>query len=411
MSERWWAWSLSCLLIAQGWAQGLDTLALKERRAQHFLELDASGLYDSNTLRNDLVLGLWKGNTLDRGVRQRSDGQQGRENRAGYLLEGQLSYAWGDTLFGTPHMRPRIAVGYHDVMGLRYASDLYHVTFFGNAEFENGTAHLGPTYLEQVRYQTFGIGFEDTDTRSYLMVQLVNGQALNAARIEQADLFTATDGRYLQLDLNGSYARSDTAPTSGFVTQGMGLALSAQVNVPVRLGKHAGKITLDVQDFGAIAWNGESLRIPKDSTISYDGIRVVDVLDLNGVLIGSTSLQDTLGLNYRKGGFLRPLPTRLAARFSITADHAMTYEAQVDVRNLPGYLPHALIAAQHRFAGRNALRAEVSYGGFGDWRAGIGAERELVRGLRLGLRTSNALGWASGNARGKSLMLRLDYAW
>jgi hypothetical protein len=402
-------------------AQGLDTVPYPGIRselesyglsaaARHFLRVEGTGIYDSNALRNDLVSGLWNGGTLDRETRQRSEGRSDRSNRAGYQLEASITYAWGDTLFGNGHMRPRLSVAYHDVMGLRYANDLYHLTFFGNADFENANAHLGGSAIEQVQYQTFGFGFEDKGTRSYLLFQLVNGRSLNSARVDKADLFTATDGRYLQLDLEGSYARTDTAAPAA-LSNGVGAALSSEVNARFRFFGRPALFTIGVQDLGVIVWSSQSLRVPKDSVLVYEGIRVDDVLDLDGALVGNSLSQDTLGFSYRRGSFLRPLPTLAYMRVTVAAAHNMRYGAELNLRNLPGYIPHGQLFASHVFAERNVLRLETSFGGFGGWRAGVGYERAICKGLVLSLRTANAIGWLSGHARGRSLAVAIQMAW
>lgn len=367
-------------------------------------------MYDANALRNDLVTALWRGGVISRELRQRSEGTSADINRAGYALEATLSYSWGDALFGSGTMRPRLSISYRDLLGMRYADDLYHATFFGNADHENDLMYLGPSAFEKVRYQTFGFGFEDTRTRSFFMVHLVSGQDFSAALIDRADLFTATDGQYLRMELDGSYARSADDGFSNLRSRGIGAALSFRVNVPLTIGARRLAFSFAVDDLGAIAWNDRSLRVPRDTTILYEGIRVENVLDIDGVLIDRDGLQDTLGLRYQPGAFLRPLPTRMHASFSYDAAFAMRYTAEADIRNLPGYRPHVTLIARHAYRA-NAFRAEISFGGFGGWRAGLGAERLFGKRLQLGLRLPNVIGMVSENARGRAVMLSAGLSW
>jgi len=376
----------------------------------HLLHLETTAMYDASALRNDLVTALWRGGTISRELRHRSEGTTTNVNRAGYLLEATLTYAWGAQLFGNGNMRPRLSVAYDDVLGMRYTDDLYHVSFFGNRNYENDRAELGPTAFEKVRYQSFGFGFEDKGSGSFLMLHLVNGQDLQAARIDQADLFTATDGQYLRLDLDGSYARSAEDSASGWRSRGIGASMSFRVNAALPIGERALAFSLGVNDLGAIAWNDRSLRVPRDTTILYEGIQVNDVLDIDGVLIDGDGLQDTLGLGYEAGAFLKPLPTKLYASLAYDCAFAMRYKAEVDLRNLPGYAPHAVFSARHTYRS-NAFRAEVSFGGFGGWRAGLGAERVFGKRLLLELRIPNMIGMVSENARGRAVMLSAGLCW
>ncbi len=420
MNRYWYlvlgCWSLSLALQAQV----TDSLSTSPTtrvgdpvplapQAQHFLRIDALGMFDSNVLRNELVMGLWRGEALGRDLRQRSQRTTQAANRAGYVLEGRMSYAWGNALFGDPSIRPRLSVSYADVMGLRYADDLYSVTFFGNARYEDRVAELGPASLEQVRYQTFGFGIEDKASRSYFMIQLVNGQRLTGATIRQADLFTGTDGRYLRLDLDGAFAQSDTA--GNMFSNGVGLAISAEVDHAFMFCRRPAQFIIGMNDLGAIAWNGNSLRVPKDSTIRYDGVRVENVIDLEGLVVGQDGLQDTLGLGYERGGFLRPLPARAFARLRVEVTDRIGITAQVEGRALPGFLPRATIAGDHRFGRNERVRAEASAGGFGGWRVGAAWEHRFCKALRTTVALENALGMVSTNARGKSLSLGVELEW
>ncbi len=422
MSRSWAV--LGCVpLVCCAFAQVPDSLrvttyhstpdsgyAWPSERARHVLKFQAITMYDANAIRNDLVTALWRGGFISKELRQRSEGTSQDVNRAGYALQSTLSYSWGDTLFGNGRMRARLSVAYHDVLGMRYTDDLYHATFFGNADHENDWMDLAPSAYEKVRYQTFGFGFEDKSTGSYLMAHVVCGQDLSAANMDRADLFTATDGQYLRMELEGSHARSEDDGVGSWKPRGAGAALSFRVNAPLPIGKRNIAFSIGMDDLGAIAWNKRSLRVPKDTTMLYDGIQVEDVLDIDGVLITRDGLQDTLGLGYEEGAFLRPLPTKLYASFAYDAAYTMRYAAELDVRKLPGYLPHAVFSARHGYR-KNAFRAEVSFGGFGGWRAGLGVERAVGKALLLELRVPNVIGTVSASARGRSVMLTTFVYW
>lgn len=414
---------LSCLLAHLAAGQGTDTTrtaafmpplssgpVLPEVSQDHVLRWRATAMYDATALRNDLVTALWRGGWISRELRQRSAGASSTPDRAGYVLASELSYSWGKAFLGLTSVRPRLSVAYNDVLGMRYTNDLYRATFFGNGDHENDVMYLAPSAYEKVRYQSLGFGVEHKATGSYLMVHAVSGQDLSAASIRRADLYTATDGRYLRLDVDGDHARSSDDGITDWRSRGIGFALSFQLNTPVLLGKHRADLTIGGSDLGDVLWNRSSLHVDRDSTILYEGIRVNDVLDIDGVLLDRNALQDTLGLGYRSGSFLRPLPSRLYASFAYEAAFGMRYAAEVDVRNLPGYRPRGVVSARHAYR-NNAFRAEVSFGGFGGWRAGLGAERRFGRGFTLELVVPNVLGMVSENARGRAVQITAGFAW
>ena len=383
-----------------------------------WLRVEASGLYDSNALRNDLVIGIRRGDVLSEDLRRSTqDGLKGN-NRAGYALDLRATYVCGDTLFGDGSLRPMISVALHDVMGLRFTDDLYNLTFFGNTPYENRTASLGGTAFTQLSYQTVGFGFQDVASNSFLRLELVNGQRMNSATLRQADLFTATDGRFLQLDLDGSYARSDTAQQGFGTSNGLGLALSAAVEKPIRLLGKPGSIQLSVTDLGFVAWNGNAERVVNNSIIHYQGIEVDNIFDLDGVVLDQAELQDTIGLEFERGGFTQILPTKVEARLrterrttgAYVYPNTYIWELLVDQRNLPGYSPQIMLTRS--FWSEHQLKAEISlsHGGFGGTRVGIGAMWLASPTFIVALRVPNVIGPLAGSSHGAAIVLGLDVA-
>lgn len=398
--------------------QGFNAAKSHRELQTNWLRIEASGLYDSNALRNDLVTSMRRGDVLSEDLRRDTQEELKGNNRAGYALDFRTSYAWGDSLFGDASIRPMLSVAHHDAMGLRFADDLYDLTFFGNTQFENKTASLGGTAFTQITYQTFGFGFEGAASNSFIRLELVNGQRMNSATLRKADLFTATDGRFLELDLDGSYARSDTANSAFGTSSGLGLALSAAVEKPVMVLGTKGSFRVGVEDLGFVTWNGNAQRIVNNSTIHYEGIEVDNIFDLDGVVLDQAELQDTIGLAYSTGAFSQLLPTKLEARIRTNRRTSGAYvypntyiwELAVDQRNLPGYAPHFMLTRS--FWSEHQLKAEVSlsYGGFGGARVGIGAMWLASPSFIVGLRVPNTIGPLVGSGRGAAVLLGIDIA-
>lgn len=421
MSDRAWRRIvLGCLQLvtlctaAQSGGDG-EVLRMDMWRApthtRHHLDLRFSALYDATDLRNELVLGLWRGEALGRELRQRSSGTQASPSRAGYVLETTMTYAWGERLFGHRNLRPRIMAGHRDMLGIAYNDDLYRVTFFGNADYENAIARLGPVRSVRMRYQTIGIGLEHRDRRSYVVVQWVNGQRLSTADVDRADLFTATDGRYLLLNINGRYSVSDTSNGGRGPGHGSGAALSAAYDRKLPWLPGQANATVGVEDVGFIAWDRNSLHVDRDSLIRYEGLQVDDVLDLDGTLVGTAGLQDSLGLGYRRGGRVKALPTRLFGRFTWWPRQRWGMIAEVEQRNLPGFIPRASATLIHGWGPRGRVALALAHGGYGGWRPGAAYMRVIKPGVVLQAELPNLSGPLSGRARGLAVGLGLSWNW
>jgi hypothetical protein len=197
-------------------------------------------------------------------------------------------------------------MAYHDVTGMRFTDAVYQLTFFGNARFEGDAAILAPSAVEQQRYQTLGFGIKHATRETFLRLDLVNGQYLNAVRLDRGYLYTAQDGTSLEADVDGSWYTSDTAGQQFGKSNGLGLSISGALE----LRSNTMRYSLRVEDLGFIAWNSNAQQLLQNDVISYDGLHVEDILDLSGSVLGDNWISDTLGLNTTSGGFLRPLPAR-----------------------------------------------------------------------------------------------------
>jgi hypothetical protein len=303
------------------------------------------------------------------------------------------------------------------VEGMRFTKDDYQLTFFGNSDLADQTAHLGPSRHEQVQYSTIGFGVQDRKTGTWLELALVNGHSLNAANIRTADLYTAPDGRYLDLKLDGDYWASDTAQQGSGRNNGIGAAINFQWNTSVCLLGAPAILGIGVRDLGFIAWNGNSVRVSSDSTIHFEGLIVDHILDLGDLGIDRTTLQDSLGLGFESGSFLRALPARFAANLRFgrplgreDPGQLYTYELTVEQHILPGYVPYARLDRNFGLSQALCAGVGVSYGGFGELRVAAGLDAQ-VGVLRINLRTANVIGLVSDQAMGRSLMLGIEAAW
>lgn len=393
-------------------AQTTDTTSLRHRYT-----VEGIGGFDGNGMRNDIVMPMLFGGELGRDARQSALDGIGAMGRGGIELGARATATWGNHLFGSQNWQARTSVAWQYAVGARFSHDAFAVAFFGNAAYEDQTAHLGPLRFDQWHYQTLGFGIENARTGAYVELAVVNGTGSNSADVERADLFTAPYGRYLDLDLAGSYHRSDTAAGAGF-SKGLGAAINAKW---VKTGKIAGApaaYAFQVTDAGFLAWNASSLSARTDSMIHFEGVRITDVFDLNGPLVDRTRLQDSLGLGFERGGYIRPLPARALAtvrwgerRKPGHGADRYAYALSVDQRWIPGYIPRGR-ASRFLSLGRSfTLNVGAGYGGFGGWRALAGLEFANAHGITCSLTTSNVLGTALGGMVGKDLEFRIQAYW
>lgn len=411
--NRWSAVvALSCSIAVHGqWSvsRSEQGRTLQGERA-NLVQVEAWFDYNANSLRNELVAGLWKGSYLDRDLRERSRATMGNRNSVGYALGGRATWLGATGIEGHEQWRSLMSVAYHEQMGMRFTRDLYALSFFGNAGYEARRADLGPTAVERIRYQTIGVGMQHAHSNSYARVDFVIGQSYDAADVQWAGLYTGVDGRVLRASVLADYQRSDTASSRFGQVNGFGLAISGRWETELHRCMEGARFSLEVEDFGFANWTKTSQRLKKDTILEYDGIRVASILDLDYVIIGEDQLLDTFGLRYDQGAFTTWLPFALRAHLRMPLTEVWTWSATLEQRKLPGYVPQLLFAGERNFGDRTQVGACLGFGGFGGLRLGAMVRHRLGERSLLELSSPHLPGLVSGAARGAGLQFGIQYA-
>lgn len=394
----------------------LDSAGAPRTERHHRIQFSSFAAYQSTGIENGLVSAMFAGGEVSRELRQPTLDRLQPANRAGYGLGLELGYTWKAGLFGSSSLWPRISAAYRDQLGVAFSRDAFQVSFFGNKAFEGRTAELGPGRFDRQVYQTLAFGVGKGPLGPYVELGLVAGWQLDQGHVRRASLYTAPLGEFLEVDLDGSYTRSDTARTNA--PRGLGGVINAGWSQQIRFLGNQAKFSIEARDVGLIAWGASSLSVQKDSLIHFDGFEIAGILDLDELVLNQHSLQDSLGLGYRAAPVSTWLPAQLTAALEFGRAHRSRdgetmhpYRLLAEHRFIPGFLPYAM--AQRRFFVSDAFTMEggVAAGGFGGIQAVFGASIWLGHSLNLDLFTHNLGGFLSDRATGKSLGLRLAATW
>jgi len=299
-----------------------------------------------------------------------------------------------------------VHIGYRDVLGTRFTQDMYSIAFFGNAAYEDRVAFLGAAHMAMC-YQTVGIGVASADQRSYVRVELVNGQSMNASYVPDAEVYTGVDGRVIEADLNARYWSSDTAGSGLGMSKGLGMALSGRWSTRAVSGNLPVEIGVAVQDLGFVVWDDRSVRLARDTLISFEGLVVDDIFDLDGVLSDGEQLLDTFGLRYTTGSFRSLLPFRLSLNMDFTLDNGWYTGFLIQQMNLPGYAPQFTAFGAKRLGERTLVGGELTAGGFGGVRLGSRVRHRFGERLWATAGCSHLPGLVMGRTRGFGLQFGL----
>ena len=376
--------------------------------AGHDRALILEGAFDfnANSLLNELPVALWRGAYLDRELRGRSRDALRVRNSAGYLIDARITYT-GPV---QERWRPEVSVAHHEHMGVRFPADLFNITFFGNAGYEERRADLGPARFTRMRYQTIGVGVRHARQSHYARIDLVMGESHTAADIRWADLYTGADGRVLRANVNGRYQRSDSIEAAPGSLQGLGLALSGRWQLPLSRPHRGLLIELEAQDFGFCSWGRTGQRLERDTALVFEGITVENILELDQAVLGEDQVLDTLGIRFRASAYSTWLPFRLSARMRGRLSERWKGSITVDQRNLPGYVPQVAFAAERMLGAGSDAGLTLSMGGFGGLRLGASATHVIKERWLITMATPHLPAFFTQRTRGAGVCFQMAYA-
>jgi hypothetical protein len=177
----------------------------------------------------------------------------------------------------------RLEDRYH--VSAAFTRDLYRLAFFGNKVFDGATASAGPFLFRSIAYRYYGIEFgkwfRKGEEQYRLGVELAYLEGRRGIEIDakRANLSTGTDGRFVQLDVNGYYYESDTTRHSGsrflWPSTGNGMAGSLSLEWWHPEGHY---LNFYARDIGFIDWKRTGIDYQADTSVFFDGFQIPNVI-------------------------------------------------------------------------------------------------------------------------------------
>ena len=197
----------------------------------------------------------------------------------------------------------------------KFDNDLLKVILKGNYEFQDETLEFNNTRFRGNRYQQFKLFFENKAENYDFGIGLsyVHGNHNFTLISNNASLYTAPFGTYLNLDYDINAYLTDTTDFSLFETNGNGIAFDFSGSLTIL--KH--KINLYLLDLGYIFWNNNSNNIFVDSSYVFNGVNIDNVFDFNdSILEVSNVINDYDNINEDRSSFKSYLCSNIGMKVS-----------------------------------------------------------------------------------------------
>ncbi len=333
--------------------------------------------YGSTVIDQAFARNFFRNRFITESDKQRVDQRLGAVNRLGYTSRAGIGLSRLGVDKRGEFFRWQLFAGSYRVLGARFPSDAFRLTFFGNSMFEGDTAYFGGFRFLDMQYKKLEISYQwlrqEASARSAFTASfaLLHGSQLTTMNMKRGTLYTAANGISLDLDWSGQVVLSDTAWAGNGAIRGIGPALGFGFD---RKSDRSEWHVL-ISDLGFIRWSAKSLQYSADTSVSWSGLLVNNPF-AEGALNPSAYVMDSLlvyaGAHSIQKPYYNLVPFRAEGSFSWFLNPKQKFTLGARYLYIAGYIP--LVYLNWSLSAANGtilLEPGISYGGFRGVDAGL----------------------------------------
>ena len=384
--------------------EGYDTLSYS-----HEITVRGNLDYYGTSVQNDIISKFIRGGQITEENKDNSFDRHKAINRLGGIGEGEIEYRnYRKQLFKNKDWGFSVKAGYNVFAGLLYSKDIFGGVFYGNDRYLGETMDFSGTKFSYFNYQKLGFGIIDAKSKSSDTLNVYNVSDRLSGRINEATIFQHEDGSAIDVVLDGDF----TMKRNKKFNQGIGIGLDVDFKIPVNwIKERKAFVQFKVQDLG-FSYMYEKQRVYSvDTSFTFTGFQINDLIGENAIFNESFNILDTLGIKSREETSLVLMPGYIQVAKMV--DDLQDYKWQsffgIRLYTTLVYSPYVFGGIDFRPAKWIHIGASLSYGGFGKLRGGLYAAAKFGN-YSVGLSSENVVGWfAPKNSSGQSLNLRLRW--
>lgn len=393
--------SVSAQLVHENY----DTLSLS-----HEVIVRGNIDYYGTSIQNDILSKFVRGGQITETNKDNSFDRHKAINRLGGVGEGEIEYRnYTKHLFKNKDWGFNIKVGYNVFAGLLYSKDVFGGVFYGNDRYLGETMDFSGTKMSYINYQKVGFGIIDAKSKSSVTLNIYNVSDRLSGRIKEATVFQHEDGSTIDVVLDGDFEMKRNKKFS----QGIGLGLDVDFKIPVNwIKERKAFVQFKVQDLGFSYMHEKQKVYSVDTTFTYSGFQLNDLIGENAIFNESFNVLDTLGIESKQENSFVLMPGFIQVAKIVDDLQENKWQSFFGIRLYTTlvYSPYVFGGIDFKPANWIHMGASLSYGGFGKLRGGLYASAKFGN-YSIGLSSENLVGWFSPkHSSGQSINLRLRWA-
>lgn len=387
--------SLAFIILMNSLLFGQDTTFNKNVMLSFNTELS----YGTTNISNEFTDKLIFGGNISKELKGKALSKAKNINRIGVELNYEFKYYnLRDTfLLSMPKYRYYIGFGSFTNISSSFSHDFFKTMFYGNKDFVDKTAHLGPTNLFQSSFRKISFGLINKEKNTSFAISLISGEKHNLYDFSKADLYTAPNGESLTLDYQGKIQNSDSLSNGYLSFSGAGLAFDFETRIK-------NTINISISNFGFAVWGRNPSSVNVNNQYNFNGIEVQNIFDNNNFDINNTI--DSLLPERSSNDIVSLLPAIFKIESVIDNNKKIQLQYGVRYKILSNYFPLIYIGTHYSLSKKLHSSLAITYGGYNTFESKLNLYYS-GQNIRFGIGTNNLLGSFSKNGYGKSLTFSL----
>jgi hypothetical protein len=322
----------------------------------------------SSSIRSDFLNTFYKGEFITNELKNNTRANLSNNNRFGADISLKSTWFGKDTIYN--NWKPNIAISYRQFAASSFSEDLFNTVFYGNSLFANNKATFDGLNMNYMAYQSidFGLYRLIKNKKIGFSLGIVKGSQFINLDSPQASLFTSTNASQLDFVVSGSMKTSDTSKTNLSAWNGTGLKANLFYEKTLKTGDQFGA---SLSDLGFIAFNQQSLSYTLDSTYTFSGVEINNLLSPSDSMLNLTTDVDSLIPSAASGSQMMLTPTKLRLYYVKRVSKSEIHFSLDQVLNT-SYFPHVQVDYLYKVNELIIPSFHIGYGGFTNEHFGLG---------------------------------------
>jgi len=289
------------------------TKATDTNLTQDTLILSSTINVESNSLNMDLANKMLFGGYINESQKNSWISKLDKNNTLFAEVCNTLSFHrnFGDNSF-------YFSIADRNLAKMLFSKDFMKVALFGNYNYQGDTLHFDKTNFTLDRFQQIKMGYkkifqiQENNLTISTAVSYLNGNHHLSFISDNASFYTAPFGSSNNLSYDISAFATDTANFKYFENNGTGFAFDFAINLENKNKKY----TLYLSDLGYINWKESALKYNTDTSFSFNGFEIENLLDFNDSILEAESdkyLED-IYIKGRKGTVKSYIPANFGLK-------------------------------------------------------------------------------------------------